>query len=323
MAGGFAANTRRKLVQQPVMTKPAGGGLTQLAIQRTGLLARIYLFITATVAGVPAAPNALGMCSAIRRVRLVANSGLELFSVSGPGWHYMLQHHLRSEYFPVTGQNDGNLAAADATTYNLSMVIPVAVSDMDFTGVVLTQSEQILVTLEIDWETDATVTGGVATYTAQCVPYVEFYSIPADPADAPDLSRAHVILEETRTIAGAGEQVYEPLRRPTYLQLMHGSGFGTAGADNVDRVQLRIEQSNYLFDANLDLVNQLWWAQHGYARPAGVWAFDWMASSGLGNYGGARDRVNTSTITSFESVFNALGAGQLTTIRRMLIDLAR
>jgi hypothetical protein len=132
-----------------------------------------------------------------------------------------------------------------------------------------------------------------------------------------------VILEEARAIPGAGQFIYEPLRRPTYLQLYHGSGFGVAGADNINAAQLRIEQSNYLFDGDLNAINVLWNYHHNYARIPGVFGYDWMASSGLGNYGGARDRVNTAQITSFESVFTALAAGNLTTVRRMLIDLAR
>ena len=84
MAGGFEANTRKKLIRQPALVKPSGGGPTTLAIQRTGLLARIYLNITGTVAdSVSTALNPLGLSSIIRRVRLVANSGLELFSVVG------------------------------------------------------------------------------------------------------------------------------------------------------------------------------------------------------------------------------------------------
>lgn len=321
MSGGFAANTRGKVVRQPAMVKPAGGGVTTLPIQRTGLLTRIYLAVQATIANFTPPANPLGVSSIIRRVRLVANSGLELHSWSGPGYFYMLQHALEGERGPVTPQNQGGNAVANGT-YNLDMYIPVAVSLMDFTGVVLTQSEQILVSLEIDWENDANVGGAGTTVTATATPYVEFFSIPTTPEDAPDLSRAHVILEDSRVIAGPGEQIYEPLRRPTYLQLMHGMGFGVAGTDNVNQLQLRVEQSNYLFDGNIAAADLLWNLHHGVSRPAGVWMYDFMASSGLGNYGGARDRINTSTITSFESVFVATNPGTLTTIRRMLIDLA-
>lgn len=323
MAGGFEANTRKKLIRQPALVKPAGGGPTTLAIQRTGLLARIYLNITGTVSGSGAALNPLGLSSIIRRVRLVANSGLELFSVSGPGYAHILQHLLESERGPVTPANQGTNVVADGA-FNLDMMIPVCVSLMNFTGLVLTQSEQILVTLEIDWEADTAVGGAGTTVTATATPYVEFFSIPSSPEDAPDLTRAHVILEDTRTIAGPGEQIYEPLRRPTYLQLAHGFGFaaGNAGVDNFDRLQLRIEQSNYLFDGDVNAADIEFNLYHGIQRPRGIWVYDFMASSGLGNYLAARDRVNTSLITSFESVFNATAAGTLYTIRRMLIDLA-
>jgi hypothetical protein len=284
----------------------------------------LWLRISITIAGGAAGvPNVLGVCSALRRVRLVANSGLEIFSVTGPGWFYMLQHFLESEYSPLTGQNVGNSAVANGT-FNLDMVIPVCVSMLDFTGLVLVQNEQVLLTLEVDWEADTTVwAAGGATVTGTVTPEMEFFSVPLLPEDRPDLSVAHVILEDTRVIAGAGESIYEPLRTPTYLQLIHGSGFLAAGgADNFTATRLRIEQSNYLFDGDNQVHNMLWRAYHGYARPLGVFGYDWLASSGLGNYGGGRDRVNTSTITAFESTINFAAAGNLTTIRRMLIKLA-
>lgn len=321
MAGGFALNTRQKIVAQPQLVKPTGGGMTELEIRRAGLLARIYLRINVVGTGTPGTPNPLGIASVIRRVRVVANSGLELYSMSGPGYAYIGQHMLEGETYPVTSQNQGTSAVA-AGTFNLDMVIPIAVSMMDFTGLVLVQSEQILVTVQVDWEADTVVGGTGWTYTGTCTPYVEFFSVPLDPADAPPLNKAHVVLEEQRTVTGAGEYIYEPLRRPTYLQLAHGLGFGVAGADRITTARVRIEQSNYLFDGDINLINMLWRYQKGYARPNGVWLYDWMASSGLGNYGGARDRINTAAITSFESVFNATAAGQLYTIRRMLVDLA-
>lgn len=322
MAGGFAQNTREKFVRLPAMVKPAAGGTTEIQLPSTGLLGSLWLRITATTAGVPAAPNPLGASSIIRRVRLIANTGLELFSVSGPGYGYMLQHLLESEYFPITPQNQYNAAVADAQTYNLDMVIPVTVSMANFTGLVLLQSKQIQLTLAIDWETDANVGGGVLTYTATATPYMRFFTIPSLPEDRPPLNRAHVILEEQRVVSGAGQLIYEPLQTPTYLQIAHGSGFGVAGADNFTTIQLRVEQSNYLFDGDLQAMDMLWRAYHNSARPAGVFAYDFMASSGMGNYGGARDRVRTANITSFESVLQMAGAGQLTTIRRMLIDVS-
>lgn len=324
MAGGFAANTRRKIVRQPALVYPAGGGLTEMQIQSTGLLARIWLRITATIAGAGAVPNPLGVGSIIRRVAVRANSGLELHSYSGPGYFWLLADHLESEYHPIlpTAVADGRTAVANGT-YDLSMLIPISVSLMDFTGLVLLQSKQIQVTLQVDWETEVAVNGAGTVITATATPYVEYFTVPTLPEDKPNLGRAHLILQDDRAVPGAGEYVYEPIVTPRYLQIIHGLNYGVAGADDVDMVRLRVEQSNYLYDADINLFDLEWETFHRGARPGGVWAYDFMAPSGLGNYGGARDLVNTAQITSFESVFNALGVGtNLTTIRRMLIDVS-
>ena len=319
--GGFAANTRRKVVRQPSLVKPSGGGLSEMTIQSTGLLARIWLRISATISGTLTNPNPLGVSSIIRRVSLRANSGLELFSVSGPGYAWLLQHHLESEYFPMTPQNQGRQAVTTGT-FNLDMVVPVCVSMNDFTGLILLQSKQIAVTLQVDWATDTSVATG-ATVAATCIPYVEYYTVPPLPEDRPALNRAQLILQDDLTISGAGEHIYEPIVGPRYIQIIHGLNYGVNGADDIDNARLRVEQSNYLFDVDIDYLNMEWRAFHNAPRPAGVWSYDFAASSGLGVYGGARDLVNTAQITSFESVFNALGSGSnLTTIRRMLVDVA-
>lgn len=323
MAGNFEGATRGKIIRQPQLVKPAGGGLTELNIKQTGILARIYLRINASVAGVPAAPNPLGSPSIIRRVRVIANTGAVLHDYSGPQYFYGLRHLYESERTaPVTPQND-IAAIADGQSYNLDMYIPICVSLMDFTGVIVTQSNEVLVTLQVEWETDANVAGGVSVISATCTPYIEYFSVPRDPANMPRTDVLHYVLGESRTVAGAGELIFEPHTRVIYLQLAHLSGHAVAGgADNFDNIRLRVEQSNYLFDGDNQLMDLLWNLYHGYSRPPGVFAYDFMASSGLGNYGGARDRVNTMAVTSFESVLNMQGAGSLDTIRRFLSPLA-
>jgi len=324
MAGGFPANTRRKIVRQPALAYPAGGGLTEMQLQSTGLLARIWLKIAVNIGGVGAVPNALGVASVIRRVVIRANSGLELFSVSGPGYFWLLSDHLESEYHPIlaTATADGRSAVVNGD-YDLSMLIPITVSMMDFTGLVLLQSKQIQLPLQVDWADEVTVNGAGTVIVAAATPYIEYFTVPTVPEDRPDLSRAHLILQDDRAVPGAGEFVYEPIVTPRYLQIIQGLNYGVAGADDVDFIRLRVEQSNYLYDAHIDLFDLEWEAFHRAARVPGVWAYDFMASSGLGTYGGARDLVNTAQITSFESVFNALGGGNnLTTIRRMLVDVS-
>src|SRR5215831_15280750 len=129
MAGGFAVNTRRKVLPLTgAVTRPVGGGtFGPLTLPKTGLLARLYLALRGNIAGTLTVPNALGMASMISRVRVVANSGLDIFNVSGSGYNYLLRNALESEYIDPVGQSTATTAVA-AGAFNLDMVIPIAVN---------------------------------------------------------------------------------------------------------------------------------------------------------------------------------------------------
>src|SRR5262245_25575050 len=98
----FDAATRRKIIPLTSQSRPTGGGTIRFTFPRSGLLARIYLGITGTVTGSLSAPNGAGFASIVRRVRVYLNSGVELFSVSGPGYHYLLRgmSELQSDEVP-------------------------------------------------------------------------------------------------------------------------------------------------------------------------------------------------------------------------------
>src|SRR5215469_8536273 len=156
MAGGFVANTRRKVVQLPTQTRPAGGGTTSINLPKTGLLAGIFLAIRGTVGGTVTTANALGYASIINRIRLTLNSGIDIFNVSGAGYNYLLREVVESEYVDISGQNNARSAVA-AGAFNLDMFIPVAINMRDPLGLILLQNEQTLLTLNIDWNADGNV----------------------------------------------------------------------------------------------------------------------------------------------------------------------
>src|SRR5574337_741646 len=121
MAGGFEQNTRQKTTILSTITRPTGGGLSTRDLPKNGLLARIYLNISGSVAGTLSAPNALGFASIVRRVRLRTNNQIEIFNVSGAGWAYLLQDHLELQTGFAQPQATGR-SAVTATTFNLDMV---------------------------------------------------------------------------------------------------------------------------------------------------------------------------------------------------------
>jgi hypothetical protein len=316
----FDAATRRKIVPLQIQTRPTGGGILRWNLPRSGLLARIYLGIRGSVAGTLSAPNALGMASIVRRVRLQINSGVDLFSVSGAGYHYLLRgmSELGSDETPQSNAKD----AVTATTFNLDMVIPVQINQRDPVGLIMLQSEQTLVQLEVEFEADATVATG-ATVTATVTPYLEFFTVPVSRDDWPPLNVIHSILEETRAISAAGDAAYEWPRGNTYLQLVHGFGIGATGADSWNRVRVRTNQSDVMYD----LVPMALDMERNFSglmttRELGAIPFDLVGSSGLGMYDKLRDTINSAMVTDLETVLTTTGAGTLYTVRRQLVKLA-
>jgi hypothetical protein len=322
MAGGFAVNTRRKILPLTgAITRPVGGGsFGPFTLPKTGLLARLFLALRGSVAGTLTVPNALGMASIITRVRVVANSGLDLYNVSGAGYSYLLSETLESEYFNAVSQNTGR-SAVTATTFNLDMVLPISVNMRDPSGLIMLQNEQTIVNLYIDWLADASVaTGATVTLTTGDL-FMEVFTVPPDPQDWPNINIVHQCLEDQQQVPAAGDFPYNWPRGNTYMQMLHGLGIGAAGSDAFNKVALRVNQSDYLQNTPpdyLDLEHRLY---RGRARPAGGIFFDFAASSGLGCYALARDLVNSALVTDLATVITATGAGTLYTVRRQLLTL--
>jgi hypothetical protein len=322
MAGGFAVNTRRKILPLTgAITRPVGGGtFGPFTLPKTGLLARLYLALRGNIAGTLTVPNALGMASIITRVRVVANSGLDLYNISGAGYAYLLSETLESEYFNAQSQNTGR-SAVTATTFNLDMMLPIAVNMRDPSGLIMLQNEQTIVNLYIDWLADASVaTGATVTLTTGDL-FMEVFTVPPDPNDWPNINIVHQCLEDQQQVPAAGDFPYNWPRGNTYMQMLHGFGIGAAGSDNFSKVALRVNQSDYLQNTPPDYLDMEHRLYRGRARPAGGIFFDFAGSSGLGCYALARDLVNSALVTDLATVVTATGAGTLFTVRRQLLTL--
>jgi len=319
MAGGFVANTRRKIIQLPQLSRPVGGGTSFINLPKTGLLAVLHLAIRGTISGTLTVPNALGMASIITRTRVTLNSGIDLVNLSGGGYHYGLREMIGSEYIDALGQTNAR-SAVTATAFNIDEVIPIAINDRDPLGLIMLQNEQTLVTLYVDWNADANVATG-ATITATVTPYLELFTVPVDPQDYPPLNIVHQILEDQQQVAATGDFTYNWPRGNTYLQIFHGLGIGAAGSDSFSRYQLRVNQSDYLQNTDIPYLDVEFRAKRGRARPAGGVFVDLLASSGLGNFGLTRDVFNSALVTDLASVITATATGTLYTVRRQLVVL--
>lgn len=313
----FNRSTTQIRFNQAQIARPVGGGPSApLQLNRVGLLGYLHLGIRGAVAGSLSAPNALGMASIIRGIRLTANSGFDVVNISGAGYHYGVRHVIESEYGDPVGQSNAT-SAVTAVAYNLDMVIPIQVNLRDPIGLINLQDTGATISLLIDWEADATVATG-ATVTGNVNPMLILYTVPPDEQNLPDLSIVQTWIQDQRTISGAGDFTYDWLLGSQYLQILHMAGVGASGTDNWSKYQLRNQQNQFplIYDVIGEDVEFRWLRYR--ARPAGLIAIDRLASSGLGNYGTIRDVFDSAKATDAASIITFAGAGNLITVRRGL-----
>jgi hypothetical protein len=253
-------------------------------------------------------------------MRIQANSGIDIFNVSGAGYAYLLRNSLESEYIDPVGQNTGTTAVT-AAAFNLDAVIPIALNMRDPTGLIMLQNEQTIVNLFIDWLSDTSVASGATVTLTTGDLFLEIFTVPPDPKDWPPLNVIHQVLEDQQAIAAAGDFPYYWPRGNTYVGVYHGAGIGSAGSDTFSRFAVRVNQSDYLQNTPVDFLDMEYRLQKGRARPAGSVFVDLLATSGLGCYGLARDMFNSALVTDLASVITATGAVTLYTVRRQLVVL--
>lgn len=320
MSGGFFANTRLVNTRLPVQTKPTGGGTISWQLPKIGFLAALWLRISATITGTLSAPNAYGVSSILRNVRLTTNAAIDLINISGPGYAYLLDEMQETELFRGTGQNQGR-SAVSAATFNLDMALPVALNSGNPLGVLMLQNEQTLATLSVDFEADATVATG-ATVTASVEPFMWYYLVPSDPKDFPRLDVLHTIIEDRQAVSAAGLVTYQLPRGYTYVGVGHGLGIGATPADSWNRFQVRVGQNQFPYDFTPDGMTMAHWLWRGRARPLGGMYVDYLAQAGQGTYSQPRDLLNSALVTDLAHLITATAAGTLVTVRRQLVPLA-
>lgn len=336
----FNAMTRQNFMPAPAQTY-AAGQTTVTVLPKVGLLKRIIaLFtgtLTVTLGGGTAVIGTEAPFSVINRLRLIANGNTAIFDVSGYG--ALISSLFSAHGFSGFGSrpvipdsatvpgpaatafsaaNFSNGVAAGANTWNFALEIPVALGDdwRDPVGLILAAAPDTQLTLETTWgatlfsltaarTVPVTVTGAAtATLTATLTPFVEFFTIPASPADYPDLTRVHTFVETgAQPITANGDQDVTIQRGNTLMRIIHGVTTNTApDGTNVASRQLRFNSNEipYQLTRQLDAVLQ----RKRYVRdlPDGWYVHD------LWNTGTPRDAINTLNLNELTSRLTLAGA---------------
>jgi len=311
-------NTRFKNIRLSALTETSSNPRVW-DIPKTAILSGLTLNITGSLTGTLTSPNALGKASIIRRVRLIANSGIALIDVSGAGYHYLLRNQLETG-IDVLNSSDAKSAVASGA-YDLSMFFPIAVNSRDALGLFMLQNNDTALRLEVEFESNAAIATGISAHTNTVQPVLDLFTVPVDPKDWPDFKYIHTMTEEALSVPAAGEVSWYWPRGNSYLTLFHGLGIGASGSDLWTQYRMRVNQSDYIFDWDVATANRMFQRYRGYSRVSGVVPVDLMFTSGLGNYGSARDAFDSSRVTDVASVIQASAAGTLYTMKRQLVSL--
>jgi hypothetical protein len=336
----FNRSTRQNFLAAPTITY-AAGATTQSQLPKVGLLRRIFVLfagtLTVTLGGGTAVIGQEAPFSLIQRLQLVANGNTNVFDTSG--WGGMIQSLFSAFGFsgfggrPIvpdsatapgpaaTGFSALNFAAgvsAGANTWRFAIEIPLGLAD-DWRppqGLLLAAAPDTQLSLNVTFgatlfsttaarTVPVTVTGAAtATLTGTITPVVEFFTIPANPADYPDLRRVHTWTEVgPQVIAANGPQQVLIGRGNTVQRIVHIVHTNTLpDATNVTSRQLSYNQNEIPYSTTLqgDAVIQ----RKRYVRdlPDGTYVWD------LWNSGTPRDAVNTLNLNELISTLNVSGA---------------
>ena len=313
-------NTRLKKITLPNRAHTAITGTTLTwDIPKTGILGGLMLVITGHITGTVCHCNALGLSNIINRVRLIANAGINLIDVSGVGYHYLIRDFVEHNMDPVPQAAFGACAAG---AYDLSMFFPISLNARDPLGLIMLQNEDTQLRLEVEVNAaTACAEGGITGHEIDVQPTLDIFTVPLDKKDWPPFDFAHTWNEEQATVAAAGQFQWNWPRGNIYAQVLHGLGLGVAGADGYTNYQLRVNQSEYLFDNPTSFIERNTSRFRGIAKVAGACPVDFLSESGLGNYGSGRDLLDSRQLTDISSIFQATGADTLYTVKRQLVPL--
>lgn len=317
----FVRSTRLKYLELSGITKGTGGTTHAVQLPSSGLLHRVYLYASMTVAGSLSAPNAKGASSIISNVRLDLNTGFQILNISGAGFTWLLRDQI-DLYQDPTPQNTGR-AAVTATTFNLDMVLPVAINSKDPIGLIALQNQETICTMTLTFENDATVATG-ATVTGTVSPTLAILEVPADSDNWPRLDVIHQILEDSVAVPAGADYPYNWPRGGTYLSVFH-----LLFTNGFTRCVVRAQQSNYIMTLTpgrmITIQNSIAQREMTLAGGAITGAdkrifIDFMGSDGLGAFNTGRDVLPTKDLTDMASVITPAGAATMITIRRQLVQ---
>lgn len=328
----FAKATRKNIQVLPSQALVENGSVS-FDIPKTRLLSRIYLKITGTFTATHASITALTKArfapwGLVKQIREQINNGFNPYQVSGCGAY--LYNSLDINNVLATITTLGSTASSSGTSNSVDILLDItnALNDRDPVGLILTQNQETVVNVSVDFNTvaglftDSNLT--ISSVSVTVTPIVESYSIPASADAIPDLSILKLVSEQNYTISASGSVFY--IKMPvglTYRKIILNfeDSAGAFTDAEIGNLSIMFNQADQPIVIPADVLRKLNTKMYGTALPAGVLVFD-FSYQGIANYGGSRDYIDTERLTEFWIGLTPSNTGTVQVVSETLAKLA-
>lgn len=336
-----------------------GIGAQDRMLSPVGLLARIVLRCTGNIVltlsgGGTAVFKKRRLWEVFNRVQLTTNNNINLIDVSGFGLFLinLLQDRgfdPSADAIPGAATQVGDLNTQPRTSWYsepslvtgnnaiaFTLLVPVALNDMDPIGLIMLQNRRTVVTLRLTYDnplTNNTITltagTGVATEGAHTLTTeitTEYFTVPEDEGSWPDLSVVHKITEDTIPLGNTGAVTYDMPVDNTYVRMWHEVTCNGSPSDAIDSGQIKVNTADDLY--NLTRGEWQWetFRRIGIIPPVGcyLWNFYYQGTPNLGT---SRDLIDSKKTAQLQSIINVtsgttIAAGDtIRTVREELVQL--
>ena len=219
-------------------------------------------------------------------------------------------------------------------TIEFLLEMPLTLNHRDPVGLILAQSQESLININIDVETDAGLLNdaikkdfaglSASIGDVSVSPMLTTFSIPSSADAFPDLSVLKIVDARTETFNGGGSNVVKlpvgQIYRKLLVRLMDENGKLLEPEDITSNIELIFNGADIPYSISAEHLRALNISDLGYELPKGVYLFD-FTNQGIPNLGGSRDYVDTERITEFTLRFTTPDAGKVNIISEKISRL--
>lgn len=362
----FGANTRQHRQMLGTQTVNGGGQSMTFTVPKTRLLQSVSLLVKADVTFNSNTEYDLDIYSSkvqtlpyrvLRNIYIDYNNGFRPVRGSAEELaklnmvrtnprvllpHTMDDYYAHGRTLCNLYKEDGSVAntihveSGVAKTYKTEFVLelPLTLNDRDPVGLILAQSQESLININVDVETDAGYLSSAlkhdcpalssAIKNVEVTPMLTTFSIPSNQDCFPDLSVLKVVDTRTETFNGGGSnQVKLPvgmIYRKLLLEFTDENGVLLNDDDITSNIELIFNGADIPYSISPKHLRYLNTSQLGYELPKGLYLFD-FSNQGIPNLGGSRDYIDTERITEFTLRFTTPDAGKVSIISEKISRL--